>query len=141
MAFDVGKYFAPGLANTILIKNGSGFSHKGAWIQIYDETEIDRFFIGDFIAADYTLTVNFNSNTREIIKCIVTAGTNQASVMAYARTGVGADKIINLSATVNNSFVSLKATPVVEFGGKTYSGCTVAAAPIYHRNTVVGSRS
>lgn len=135
------KYFAPGLKNTILFKNGSGVSHKGDWTQIYDATEVDRFFIGDFIAADYTLTINFNDRIREIIKCIVTAGTNDASIMVYARTSVGADKVVNLSATINNSYVSLIATPVIEVGGVSYAGCTVATSPSYHQNTAVGSRN
>ena len=140
MAYDVSKHFAPGLNNSIQVKNGTGWSYKGNWIQIYDETEVDRFFIGDFIAAEYTVTVNFNENTREILKCIVTAATNQASIVTYARTSVGATKIVNLTATVNNSFVSVKATPVI-VDGTTYAGCTVAMAPTYHRNTVVGSRN
>jgi hypothetical protein len=138
---DLKKYFTPGLKNTLQLTNGAGFSHKGAWIQIYDATEIDRFFIGDFIGADYTITVNFNDNTRELIKCAVTAGANEAGIVVYGRTAIGADKIINLSVEVNNSYVSLIATPVIATGGITYSGCTVAPMPTYFRNTVVGSRN
>lgn len=108
--FDISKYFTRGLRNTILAKPGLNFSYKGPWTQIFKGEAIDRWFVGDFLSAEYTITIELDSGNREIIKCLVTAGPNNASINSYGRSTVG-DPIVNIAATVNGSYVELVLTP------------------------------
>ncbi len=99
-----------GQKNTLRFINGSSLSHKGKWIPIYTDTEIDRFYVGDFSSANYTITVEYSSNKKETMQAMVCARPDQATVTVYAKTGID-DAIIVLSAEVNDSWFSLKASP------------------------------
>lgn len=104
------RFIDNGPKNTLRFINGSGLSHKGRWIPIYDNTEIDRFYVGDFSSANYTITVEYSSNKKETMQAMVCARPDQASVTVYAKTGID-DAIVVLSAEVNDSWFSLKASP------------------------------
>lgn len=104
------SYFSQGVNSTLKIKQGTNWSYKGQWLQIYDETEIDRWYVGDFSSASYQITVEFNSNKKEVLHALVVARPSEASVSVYGRVSID-DELITLSATVNDSYLSLKATP------------------------------
>ena len=110
MAIFIDKFLQVGRKNTIALKNDTNLSRTGPWVAIPQETEIDRFFLGDFCAAEYTIMCDFDTRNKEIIKCLVAASIENASLVVYGRSSIGAD-LINLSATVNESFVTIKATP------------------------------
>ena len=122
------RYFEQGVKNTLLVKNGVNFFHKGPWVQIYGETEIDRWHVGDFSSANYLITVEYNSNKKETLQVLVVARPDQANYIVYGRVAID-DEIINISATVNNSYLSLKISPkIADYSGAkllfqaTYSG-------------------
>jgi hypothetical protein len=48
---DISKYFGQGVKNTLYLKNGVNFYHKGPWVQIFEDTEVDRWYVGDFSSA------------------------------------------------------------------------------------------
>jgi hypothetical protein len=107
---NLNKIIANGPKNTLRFINTPGLSHKGQWIPIYPNTEIDRFYVGDFSSANYTITVEYSSNKKETMQAMVCARPDQATVTVYAKTGID-DAIIRLSAEVNDSWFSLKASP------------------------------
>lgn len=112
-------FFSHGLKNTIKIKSGKNFSFLNNWQQIYSNTIIDEFYLSDFVGAEYTVVVDAGNSAREIIKCIVVAGVNTANVSIYGRVNLGIS-LINLTATVNSSKVSLLASPAAGAGHKCY---------------------
>jgi plastocyanin len=63
------------------------------------------------MTADYTISVDQGSSSKEIVKCLVAGTTQNASVTVYGRTNL-AGNLINLTATVNNSRVSLIARAI-----------------------------
>jgi hypothetical protein len=107
------EYFLKGLKGTLRFNNGKNLSYKGPWIIVEGLTEIDRFYVGDFMAAEYTICVDNGNVEKEFIKSVVVAGPSQASITIYARTNIGGE-LIALSAEVNDSFVKLNAEPVLQ---------------------------
>jgi hypothetical protein len=104
-------FFLQGLKNTLRLNNGKNFSYKGPWVQVLPNTVVDEFYVGDFMAAEYTICVDAGNTDKEIIKCLVCAGPDDASVTVYGRTSINAD-LITLNATVNTSKVTLLASPI-----------------------------
>lgn len=107
---DLLKYFAQGLKNTVLLKNNAGISHNGPWIQLYNDTLLDRWHVGDISSAEYTISVDLG-NSREIIKCLVTASIDNASIAIYSRSNTQG-KLVDISATVNQSYVDIILNPL-----------------------------
>jgi len=114
MALFIDKFFKSGLKNTLLLKNDTQLSRNGPWVAIPRETEIDRFFLGDFNSAEYCFSIDYNTEHKEIIKCLVVASLSQASIVVYGRANLG-ENLVSLAATVNDSYVSIKATPTEGF--------------------------
>jgi len=110
MAIFIDKYLQVGRKNTISLKNDTQLSRTGPWVSIPQETEFDRFYLGDFTAAEYTIFIDLNTTQKEIIKVLVVASLDKATLSVFGRSNLGND-IVNLSATVNDSYVSLKASP------------------------------
>ena len=106
------KYLTDGLKNTILFRNNTGISHNGPWKQVYTDTLIDRWHIGDFCSVDYTISADFDVNNKELIKVAITASRDLASVVVYARNNTLND-ILTVSATVNDSYVDVILNPIV----------------------------
>jgi hypothetical protein len=90
---DFAKYFSAGLKSTLRLLNGTNFSYKGPWVLVYPDTVVDSWYVGDFSSAEYTLSVDLDTNDKEIVKCIVVAGPSVAST-----PGVNGSKLI-FSAT------------------------------------------
>ena len=105
------SFFLQGLKNTLRFNNGKNLSYKGPWVQVLNNTVVDEFYVGDFMAAEYTICVDAGNVDKEIIKCMVCAGPDQASLSVYARTSINSD-LITLSATVDTSRVRLIASPI-----------------------------
>lgn len=112
------KYFAVGLRNTLRVINGVNFSYKGPWVQVYPNTVVDEWYVGEFSGAEYTISVDYNLFNRETLKCIVVAGPSTANVVIFGRCNLGED-LVELTATVNNSKVTLIANPAVSNDGST----------------------
>jgi hypothetical protein len=112
------KYFATGLRNTLRALNGINFSYKGPWVQVYPDTVVDEWYVGEFASAEYTISVDYDTFEREIIKCLVVAGPATANVVIYGRSNLGSN-LVDLTATVDNSKVSLIASPGVSIDGST----------------------
>jgi hypothetical protein len=111
--FNIAKFFTNGLQNTILVKNNTGMSYNGPWKQVYDNTLIDRWHIGDLGSAEYTIFADLNTNNKEILKCLLIATVDDASVVIYARNSTGTE-LIDLKAFVNDSYVEIYASPKQE---------------------------
>ena len=109
-------YFSQGPKSTLRIKSGTAWSHKGKWIQVFNNTEIDRWFVGDFSSADYTITIEYSSNVKETLKILLTASPNTVNILNYGRVGT-ATNVATFSVAVNNSYVTLLATAATEFQG------------------------
>lgn len=109
--FNIGRYFKDGLKNTILLINNAGISHAGQWVQVYPNTLLDRWHVGDFSSVEYTISIDLTSNYKEVLKVLVTASVDIASVVIYARNTTGRD-IVQVSATVNNSYVDVILSPL-----------------------------
>jgi len=99
-------FFKQNPGNKLLLKNNVQLSHKGAWIQIYPDTVIDTWYVGDYSSANYKITAEFSSNKKEVLQVLVVARPDQATVTVYGRTSID-DSLINISATVNASYVNI----------------------------------
>ena len=108
---DFTRYFLRGLKGTLRFNNGVNLSYKGPWVEIFPNTVIDEFYVGDFMSAEYTICIDAGSINKEIIKCLVVAGPSSASITIYGRTSLQND-MITLSATVNDSKLVLLASPI-----------------------------
>lgn len=110
------NYLSIGLRNTLKLASGVHFSHKGSWTIVYENTVIDQWHVGDFMSADYTISVDLNTNQKEIIRCLVVAGPDNANVTIYGKTSLD-DELITLSAIVDSSRLYLKASPKANMSG------------------------
>ena len=106
------KYLTDGLKNTLLFRNNAGTSHNGPCKQVYTNTLLDRFHLGNFASVEYTISADFDVLNKEIIKVLVTATRDRASVVIYARNNTLAD-LVTVSATVNDSYVDIILNPII----------------------------
>jgi hypothetical protein len=95
--------------NTIQV-NASGFLHNTPWQQIYDKTLIERWYLGDFCGADYTIVVDLDTKNKEIVKCLITATIDSAGLVVYARNNTNIN-LVELSAIVNETYLELYISP------------------------------
>lgn len=122
--FNIGKYLKDGLKNTLLFRNNSGMSFSGPWIQVYPNTLLDRWHVGDFSSVEYTISADLNTAQKEIIKVLITATVDTASVVVYARNNTDRD-LIEITATVNSSYVDVILNPATVTGGGSNAGVKV----------------
>jgi hypothetical protein len=107
---NINDYLSNGLNDTLLVKNNGGFSHYGPWKNLQNDTLVDKFYIGDISSADYTISIDLNSDNKEILKCLVTSSVNEAKIVVYGRNYT--DKsLAEVYALVNNQFVELYINP------------------------------
>ena len=106
---DIAKYFKKGLRGTILLVN-SHFSYGSTWKAVETTLPLDRWYQGDFSSAEYTINIELGRDKKEIIKCLLTASPNEASVVVYGRSSTTTD-LVNVTAQVTNSYVELILTP------------------------------
>jgi len=104
------SFFTTGPKGVLKFINKPSMSYKGNWVQVFPDTEIDRWHVGEFSSASYLITVEFGSNKKEVMHVTVIARPDQASYNVYGRTTID-DELITFNATVNNSWLSLKVSP------------------------------
>jgi len=126
---DLEKHLKKGLKNTILLTNGTNFSHGGDWTQVYSNTVLDKWNVGDFSSAEYTVTIELDKDTKAIVKLLVVASNNNASVTIYGKSST-VRSLVNITAEVNNSYVEIILNP------KTVAdtGCFASFAATYFRS-------
>ena len=100
-------FFSRGVHNTLLFKNGGQFLYNGPWTSIFQDTEIDRWYVGDFASATYNITVEVDSNKKETLQVMVVARPDEANFAVFGRASID-DEIVDISAEVNDSYVSIK---------------------------------
>ena len=130
------KYLTDGLKNTLLFRNNSGISHNGPWKQAYTNTLLDRWHVGDFSSVEYTISSDFDVANKELIKVLITASRDNASLIVYARSNTISD-IINITATVNDSYVDVIVNPVInaELGTNFIGAKIIFTAQYFHTQT------
>lgn len=132
------KYLTDGLKNTLLFRNNTGISHNGPWKQVYTNTLLDRWHVGDFSSVEYTISADFDVNNKEVIKVLITASRDRAVIVVYARNNTIND-ILTISATVNDSYVDVILNPVIDAQASPitdYTGTKVIyAAQYFHTQT------
>lgn len=133
---NLGKYLGNGLQNTVLFKNNSGTSHAGPWKQVYNGTLLDRVFVGEFSSAEYTISADFDTQNKEIIKILVTATKDNASLVEFARNNTLND-MISVTATVNDSYLDIILNPIIDTeAGTDFTGTKVIyTAQYFHTQT------
>lgn len=126
-------YLKDGLKGTLLLRNNTGFSVNGPWIQVYNNTLLDRFYVGDFSSAEYTISADLDNNNKEILKVLVTATLDVASIVVYARNNTAKD-LIEVDATVNNSYVDIVLSPALSEDSTPNDGVKVIYTAKYFHN-------
>jgi hypothetical protein len=97
----------------------------GNRVAIGTDTEIDRWYIGSFSSASYFITVEFDSNRKETMQVLVIARAQAANLSIFGR--VSLPKLINLSAAVNDSWVSIIVNPISDV----YKGAKISFTATY----------
>jgi hypothetical protein len=105
------KFFSKGTNNTVLLTNSSGFSYRGPWKKLHEDTVVERWHSGDFCAAEITIVIDFATDNKEIIKALICNSINNASITVYGRNNFGND-IAALDVQVNQSYVDLVISPI-----------------------------
>jgi len=103
---DLNRYYSAGMNNTLLIKNISGVSYASPYVKIFEKTLIDRWYLGDFLSADYTFVSSFDAYNKEIIKSTIVATVDLAKIIIYSRLSTRTE-LIDLDAVVNESYVDV----------------------------------
>jgi hypothetical protein len=104
------SFFTIGAQSILKFLKKPGLSYKGNWIPVFPNTVLDSWHVGDFSTASYLITVEHQSNKKEVMHVNVVARPDQASYNVFGRTSID-DELIILEASVSNSIFSLKASP------------------------------
>lgn len=127
--FDIARFFKTGLKNTLLLRNNSGFSHNGPWKQVYTNTLVSRWHNGEFSSAEFTISIDYDTDNKEIIKCLVCNTPQTASLTIYGRNNMGTE-LVKLAAVVNDSYVELQISPAAP----AYEGAKFIYSVNYYHN-------
>lgn len=103
---EIGDFFSTGKKDTVLNKK-KAFSHAGPWELVSKEKYFDRWYVGDFSAAEYTLFVDYSTLNKEIFKFLVLASRDVAKFNIYSRLTIGNVELVDLRVLVNKSFVDV----------------------------------
>ena len=126
------SYFSQGLRSTLRLLNGTNFSYKGPWVQVYPNTVINQWYVGEFMSAEYAISVDYGTFNKEIIKCLVVAAPGTAQVTVYGRSNLG-ENLIDISVSVDNSKVSVIVDPLTSNDGSTvYLGSKLIFSANYY---------
>lgn len=110
---DFNTYFDRGAGGTLKLKNNTQFSHKPQWKQLYNNTIVDSWHVGEIMAAEYTIVVDNGRDSKEILKVIAIAGPNDAGITIVGRSNIE-EKLVVFDAEVNSSAFKLIAGPASE---------------------------
>ena len=125
---DILKYFKKGLRGTINVYD-SHFSYGSTWQAVESSLPLDRWHQGDFASAEYTISIELGRDKKEIIKCLLTASPNEASVVVYGRASTTTD-LVNVTAQVTNSYVELMLSPKTD----AQKGCKASFSATYFKS-------
>ena len=128
--FDVSRLFGKGIRNTLFLKNGLQLSYNGPYVVVGTDTVMDQFHVNTFCTAEYTMSVDYDTNNKEIIKVLVSATPSNSSVTVYGRSNMGND-LVNITSTVNNSYVRIVLNPAQKTPTTTYAGAKVIFSATY----------
>lgn len=119
MSINFSRFFLRGPKNTLRLQNGIHFSHQGPWIAATSDAVLDEWYVSEFMAAEYNIVIDVTPTRKEMIKCLVVAGPAMANLTIYGRTNFG-ENLIDLTATVTDSKLTLIANPASSPDGSTY---------------------
>tara|TARA_B100000073_G_C23388482_1_gene434109 strand:+ start:63 stop:449 length:387 start_codon:yes stop_codon:yes gene_type:complete len=125
---DILKYLKKGLRGTINVYD-SHFSYGSTWQAVESSLPLDRWHQGDFASAEYTISIELGRDKKEIIKCLLTASPNEASVVVYGRASTTTD-LVNVTAQVTNSYVELMLSPKTD----AQKGCKASFSATYFKS-------
>ena len=125
---DILKYFKKGLRGTINVYD-SHFSYGSTWQAVESSLPLDRWHQGDFASAEYTISIELGRDKKEIIKCLLTASPNEASVVVYGRASTTTD-LVSVTAQVTNSYVELILSPKTD----AQKGCKASFSATYFKS-------
>ena len=125
---DILKYLKKGLRGTINVYD-SHFSYGSTWQAVESSLSLDRWHQGDFASAEYTISIELGRDKKEIIKCLLTASPNEASVVVYGRASTTTD-LVNVTAQVTNSYVELLLSPKTD----AQKGCKASFSATYFKS-------
>ena len=125
---DILKYLKKGLRGTINVYD-SHFSYGSTWQAVESSLPLDRWHQGDFASAEYTISIELGRDKKEIIKCLLTASPNEASVVVYGRASTTTD-LVNVTAQVTNSYIELMLSPKTD----AQKGCKASFSATYFKS-------
>ena len=118
------KFFFQGIKNTLRVQNGVNLAYKGPWVAVFPNTVLDEWYVGDFMAAEYTVVVDAGNFRKEVVKAIVVAGPDNAGITVIGRTNLG-ENLVDLTVTVNDSKIQLLLNPANSPNDSTYDNSTL----------------
>lgn len=124
MSINFSRFFLRGPKNTLRLQNGIHFSHQGPWIAATTNAVIDEWYVSEFMAAEYNIVIDVTPTRKEMIKALVVAGPATANLTIYGRTNMG-ENLIDLTATVTDSKVTILANPTSSPDGSTYDNSSL----------------
>ena len=116
-----------------MFRNNAGTSHNGPNKQVYANTLLDRWHVGDFSSVDYTISADFDVDNKELIKVAITASRDRASIVVYARNNTLRD-LLTVSAVVNDSHVDIILNPATTSPADANLGVKVIYTAQYFHN-------
>ena len=139
--FDVSRFFGKGDRNTLLLKNGLNFSYNGPYLVVEEGLVLDQWHVNTFTSAEYTISVDYDTNNKEVLKVLVVASPNQSSLTIYGRSNLG-NNLIKLNSTVDNSLVKVTVDPAYKSQTEKYTGSKVIFGASYFstQNALVGGQ-
>ena len=102
--------FTKGSNSTLQLSRGINLSYQSTSTPIYDSTEIDTWYISEFISAEYIINVEYGVNERETIHATVVAMPGNSSITIYGRTSLTRE-LINIRTDATNSVAKLIVQP------------------------------
>jgi hypothetical protein len=95
--------------------------------------------VNTFTSAEYTISVDYDTNNKEMLKVLVVASPNQSSLTIYGRSNLG-NNLIKLNSTVDNSLVKVTVDPADKSQTEKYTGSKVIFGASYFstQNALVG---
>ena len=107
---NLSSFLTTGAKGILKFLKKPGLSYKGNWVQVYPGTVLDSWHVGDFSTASYLITIEYESNKKELMHVNVVARPGQASYNIFGRTSID-DELVTFDASVTNSIFSLTVSP------------------------------
>ena len=106
----VSNLFKKGTNDSIHLADRSNFSYRGNWIGVHNNTVMDSFHVGQISSGIYQITVEFDSNEKEIMQLSVVARPDLATFNVYGRSSLN-NELIDISVTVDHTLCKIIVNP------------------------------